>query len=353
ALISFHFVGCDAERLQKANVLRRHGQLGDNFSVDVRLIERVLIDLNAQRFEKAAIERGELGVLIAGSVAAGQSDGGVQLQHNVVAVRANARDRAGNAVRFRNRIVDGMSQFTEKIFKVIIKLQGSLPYRNCDCRTLISWIQVAPKALSPNGSQTIRTGRSGKSRAPAHPAGTVRCLHGSDKPGFERAAKRETRLSAVLAHAEAVVPRNGWRRIRRAGSGVVAERDSCVDARRFALAGTRGTGSYRTAGRFRVDVLPPRPAASLGDSGGQLDSETDERFWKKQRRRAETGLQDTFRFTARANLQERKSSKRRSCGASGLSRRVSLHPRYLSHDVPQPVVDHAAIRGIRHGIRLQ
>src|SRR5439155_18532340 len=105
------------------------------------------------------------------------------------------------------------------------------------------------------------------SRAHSHPASTVRCLHGSDKP-FERAAKRETRLCAVLAHAEAVVPRSGWRRIRRAGSGMVAERDSCVDARRFTLAGTRGTGSHRTAGRIRMDVLPSRPAASLGDSAG-------------------------------------------------------------------------------------
>jgi methylmalonyl-CoA mutase, N-terminal domain len=116
-----------------------------------------------------------------------------------------------------------------------------------------------------------------KNRADARPADTIRCLHGSDKSGFERASKRETRLRAVLAHPEAVVPRGGGRRIRRAGSGVVAKRDPCVDTRRLTLAGIRGTGSYRTAGRLRLDVVPPREAASLGDSTGSARAMSDSR----------------------------------------------------------------------------
>ncbi len=116
-----------------------------------------------------------------------------------------------------------------------------------------------------------------KNRADARPADTIRCLDGSDKSGFERASKRETRLRAVLAHPEAVVPRGGGRRIRRAGSGVVAKRDPCVDTRRLTLAGIRGTGSYRTAGRLRLDVVPPREAASLGDSTGSARAMSDSR----------------------------------------------------------------------------
>src|SRR6266536_1430574 len=116
-----------------------------------------------------------------------------------------------------------------------------------------------------------------KNRADARPADTIRCLDGSDKSGFERASKRETRLRAVLAHPEAIVPRGGGRRFRRAGSGVVAKRDPCVDTRRLTLAGIRGTGSYRTAGRLRLDVVPPREAASLGDSTGSARARSDSR----------------------------------------------------------------------------
>jgi len=41
-------------------------------------------------------------------------------------MRANACNGAGDAVRIRNRIVDSVSQLTEKVFKMIVKLQGSL-----------------------------------------------------------------------------------------------------------------------------------------------------------------------------------------------------------------------------------
>jgi len=63
--ISFRVFGGDAKRFQKADVLRRHGQLGNGSAFEIGLVERVLIDLNAERFEKAAIKRSELRVLIA------------------------------------------------------------------------------------------------------------------------------------------------------------------------------------------------------------------------------------------------------------------------------------------------
>jgi hypothetical protein len=117
---SFHFFGGDAQRFQKANILRGHGEFAAGLSLQVGFVERVLIDLNAKRFEETTVKRGEFRILIAGSVAARQSNGGVEFQHDIVTVRAHSSDGAGDAVRFGNRIVDGVTQFTEKVFKVIV-----------------------------------------------------------------------------------------------------------------------------------------------------------------------------------------------------------------------------------------
>ena len=123
---SFRVFSGDAQRLQKANVLRRHSQLGNGSAFEVGLIERILIDLNTERFQEAAIKRGKFRILIPGSIATRKTDGGIELQHDVISMRANACDGAGDAVGIRNRIVDSVSQLTEKVFKVIVKLQGSL-----------------------------------------------------------------------------------------------------------------------------------------------------------------------------------------------------------------------------------
>jgi len=56
-----------------------------------------------------------------------RTDGGVELQHNIVAVRTNAGDSASDAIGLRYVVVDGMSQFTQQVFQVIVELQGRSP----------------------------------------------------------------------------------------------------------------------------------------------------------------------------------------------------------------------------------
>src|SRR5262249_5762965 len=74
----------------------------------------------------AAIERREVG-LLAFTVALGEADGRVELQHNVIAVRAHSGDCSSDAIRFGHSVIDRVSQFAKQVFQVIVELQGWLP----------------------------------------------------------------------------------------------------------------------------------------------------------------------------------------------------------------------------------
>src|SRR5205823_11605257 len=51
-------------------------------------------------------------------------DGGVQFQHNIVPVRAHSGYCARDAIGFGYCVIDGVSQLAEKVFQMIIELQG-------------------------------------------------------------------------------------------------------------------------------------------------------------------------------------------------------------------------------------
>src|SRR5258708_30816791 len=59
-----------------------------------------------------------------GSVTLWESDGGVELQHDIVAVRAHSGNCTRDPVGIGHRVIDGVSQFTEQILQEIVELQG-------------------------------------------------------------------------------------------------------------------------------------------------------------------------------------------------------------------------------------
>jgi hypothetical protein len=73
-----------------------------------------------QRFEEPAVLVGHLGV--AGG-AARQTDGRIQFQHDVKSGGAHSGNCFRNPVGIGNRIINGVSQFSQQLFHAVIELQ--------------------------------------------------------------------------------------------------------------------------------------------------------------------------------------------------------------------------------------
>ena len=65
--------------------------------------------------------------LVENGIAAREANRCVQLQHNVKPGGAHFGYRVGNTRGIRHGIVDCMSKFAQKVFEMIVELQGRLP----------------------------------------------------------------------------------------------------------------------------------------------------------------------------------------------------------------------------------
>src|SRR5215471_11716968 len=187
-----------------------------------------------------------------------------------------------------------------------------------------------------------------RKRARSLPDDTLRLSHGYDRRGSRRSGSAG-RFRAVLARAAAAVPRTGRRGLRGIGFRVGAERDSGVDSRWRAMASGQRAGRGCGHGGIFVYLVPAR-AAHLKARTSSRDRPDDE---EGKLAGTKTGVQDPLGPARRAALQPGDPASGTGRAASRLSRRISLYPRDLSDDVPQPVVDHAAVRRIRHGGGVQ
>src|SRR5215470_1408385 len=111
------FIEGNFQRFQKLDVL------GRNFELRLRavLFQNIFVHANVQRFEKSAILLGHARVL---SLTPSEADRGVELQHDVESGRAHVRNRLGDAVRFRNAVVDCVSQVAQQLLHAVVELQG-------------------------------------------------------------------------------------------------------------------------------------------------------------------------------------------------------------------------------------
>src|SRR5208282_3667359 len=128
--------------------LGSHGEPRDRPSLGF-LLHGILVHLYAQGLQEAAVLRAQLRPFRSVAIAFCQADGGVEFQDDVVAMCAHSGDRAGNAVGFRNCVIDSMAKLAQQILEMIVKLQGWLPQYSCgDSRLTPRSIQDALCALS-------------------------------------------------------------------------------------------------------------------------------------------------------------------------------------------------------------
>src|SRR5712692_504772 len=117
------------QRLQKANVLR----CDLKFRRPALILQHFLVHLDMQRLQEPPVLRGDRGRL---GFALGQPDCGIELEHNVIACGAHVGNGPGNAFGIRYRVVDGVAEFPQQLFELVVQLQGrSLlgknPWSNC------------------------------------------------------------------------------------------------------------------------------------------------------------------------------------------------------------------------------
>src|SRR5258707_12346273 len=194
-----------------------------------------------------------------------QPDGGVELQHNIVAVRTYAGDSAGDAVGLRYGVVDRVSQFTQQVFQVIIELQGGLPYLCRHFRLTLHWIQARLGTLSPKGSQPFvqKICAFGEGLAIHYaPDSALRCCCGHIKPRSAASASGN-RFSPPLAGSQAAFSRSDWRGVRGFGAGVAQRRVPGVTTRRGAPADRAGDLRCRAVWFLFHNTIPSRAQSAL------------------------------------------------------------------------------------------
>jgi len=100
------------------------------------------------------------------------------------------------------------------------------------------------------------------------------------------------------------------------------------------------------------------PGSRRSDRGFDFRNTSFETTWLTRNqirslRRTQGKIHHALRYSTRAGLLSRGHSGCPNRRVHRLSRRISFHSRDLPHDVPRPLVDHAAVRGLRqrHGVQ--
>src|SRR2546423_174760 len=205
--------------------------------------KRFLIHLNPQRLQKAAVLGRELGCLGPPRVALCQPDGGIQFQHDIVPVSTYAGNRTRNAIGIGHRVIDGVSQFTEQVFQVIIELQGWLSRTSSAILgpPIVGYKRASLLCLQYVHSTIVQVRMGLKSEDPGtlfvlSAAFCAKMLYYVHSRKGRRRAPAAGWFPASLARAPPAFSRGQRRRLWRSGAGLAQRRAARLDARRCSLA---------------------------------------------------------------------------------------------------------------------